>query len=88
MIGNKHIRKSGSENANGSFSVEVVNIPECEGCAYYNELNSGSEQKICHYLLIEGHSRGCDLGAACTKRKDGEFAGLTPSKWCHDGREL
>lgn len=37
----------------------------CYGCFYWRD--SGICY-ACNYMLVEGHRRGCDPGAACDKR--------------------
>lgn len=43
----------------------------CDGCAHWRQTydkglgNHG--EKACHYLLDEGHARGCPAGEGCTE---------------------
>ena len=38
----------------------------CEGCHYWRYLYPCN---ACHYMYVTGHSRGCEAGANCTRRK-------------------
>lgn len=46
--------------------------PHCKGCRYYHPIHEhlppGQTANICHYLLDNGHSRGCPFGEHCTKK--------------------
>ena len=39
----------------------------CIGCLYFGGENNIN--KPCNYIFIEGHRRGCQPGAGCTKKK-------------------
>lgn len=43
---------------------EILNTKahQCSKCRYYSKLNAGTckANTTCDYILIEGHSRGCD----------------------------
>ncbi len=55
--------------------------PWCLGCKYYRPIYDHCDSNrrpgnICHYLLDEGHMRGCPFGAGCTRREP--VGGHTP----------
>lgn len=87
MIQSKHVRKTEGQKADGSLIGiwNVENEPACEGCVYYALLGNNTEQKACHYILVEGHRRPCDPGKDCTVKKLEERPEYDPGKWCHDG---
>lgn len=48
---------------------------ECDGCIYWRYLAGGQAKTTrwgyaCHYLLDEGHRRGCEPGKDCSKRRE------------------
>ena len=47
-------------------------MTRCKTCHYSCRYSDAPGDILCDYLLIEGHSRGCDPGKACTKYKKRE----------------
>ena len=55
-------------------------IPECRGCLFYRPIydrGPGRSNNVCHFLLDNGHSRGCPPGKGCTQKKEGEYVKRT-----------
>ena len=52
--------------------IEHGTTPEdleyCRRCVYRKDMGM---IKVCDYLLITGHPRGCPPGVGCTKKKTG-----------------
>ena len=72
-IQNKQIRGYDIISADGGMMLgHAENDVVCDGCVFYQLLNSSSEQKCCHYLLYTGRMRPCGPGKACTVRRDAD----------------
>lgn len=63
-------KKQGRKNVIECATSRAQLQKDCIGCFYYGGENYIN--RTCNYIFIEGHSRGCPPGAACTKRKEWE----------------
>lgn len=62
----------GTTGSRFSMISDITKCAYCVPCAHYRFLYQNGKKdapKVCLYILDTGHSRGCQAGVGCNKRK-------------------